>query len=98
MNTLQSSRLHIEYVDVDSLVVSPHNARKHSKRQLGKLAASMHEFTFTVPISVDADNNIIAGHARLQAAKLAGMKTVPIIRFRHLTLVQVRAYRLTSRS
>jgi ParB-like nuclease domain len=94
MNTLQNSRLTIEYVDVDSLVASPHNARKHSKRQLEKLAASMNEFTFTVPISVDADNNVIAGHARLLASKLAGMKTVPVIRFRHLTPVQIRAYML----
>jgi hypothetical protein len=94
MNTLQNSRLTIEYVDVDSLVASPDNARKHSKRQLEKLAASMNEFTFTVPISVDAGNNVIAGHARLLAAKLAGMKTVPIIRFRHLTPVQIKAYML----
>jgi DNA modification methylase len=94
MNTLQNSRLTIEYVDVDSLVASPHNPRKHSKRQLEKLAASMNEFTFTVPISVDADNNVIAGHARLLASKLAGMKTVPVIRFRHLSPVQIRAYML----
>jgi hypothetical protein len=94
MDSLQNSRLTIEYVDVDRLVPSPNNARKHSKRQLEKLAASMNEFTFTVPISVDAHNNVIAGHARLLAAKLASMKTVPVIRFRHLTPVQIRAYML----
>ena len=94
MHTPSTARHSIEYVAIDSLVASPHNARKHLKRQLEKLAASMREFSFTAPISVDPKNTVIAGHGRLEAAKMAGMTTVPVIRFRHLTPAQIRAYML----
>jgi hypothetical protein len=53
---------------------------------------SMKEFGFTAPILIDADNQIIAGHARAEAAKRLGLSPVPCLRLGHLTEAQKRAY------
>ena len=58
------------------------------------VAASIAEFGFKVPIIVDADNVIIAGHTRLKAAQKLGFKSVPVIRADDLTPEQVKAFRL----
>lgn len=68
------------------------NARTHSARQVGKIAASIKEFGFTVPILVDENAGILAGHARLEAAKHLGLKTVPVIELTHLSPAQKKAY------
>jgi DNA modification methylase len=68
------------------------NARTHSPDQIEQIAASMREFGFTNPILADADNGIIAGHGRLEAAKLLGLATAPVIVLGHLTPEQRRAY------
>ncbi|KKK85174.1 hypothetical protein LCGC14_2775940, partial [marine sediment metagenome] len=67
---------------------------KHSKKQIELLAKSIEEFGWTVPIIIDQKNEVIAGHARLQAAEHLGMKTVPVIVISDLTRAQVRAYRI----
>lgn len=56
--------------------------------------ASIKEFGFKVPIVVDKDNVIVAGHTRWKAAERLGMKTVPCIVADDLTPEQVKAYRL----
>ena len=77
---------------VDALNPNPRNPRTHSKRQLRQIADSIQEFGFTNPILVDKDNVVIAGHGRLEAAKLLGMSQVPTIRLENLTPDQIRAY------
>jgi ParB-like chromosome segregation protein Spo0J len=52
----------------------------------------MEEFGFVAPILVDSSNRIIAGHGRLEAAKLQNMKEVPTVCVSHLTEDQIRAY------
>lgn len=59
-----------------------------------KVAASIKEFGFKVPIVIDSQNEIVAGHTRLEAAKQLGMETVPVIVADDLSREQVEAFRL----
>ena len=58
------------------------------------VAASIKAFGFKVPIIIDKDGVIVAGHTRLKAAQKLGMKTVPCIVADDLTPEQVKAFRL----
>jgi DNA modification methylase len=86
--------LRVDLAPIGQLKRYGRNPRKHSQRQVDKIAASMREFQWVVPIVVDGQNTVIAGHARLEAAKLLGLEKVPIIRITDLTEAQIRAYRL----
>jgi DNA modification methylase len=70
------------------------NARSHPRAQLEKLAASIREFGFLIPILVDREDRIIAGHARAEAARLLGLAEVPTIAIHHLCDAQIRAFRI----
>lgn len=82
----------LEQVDITTLIPYARNARTHSDAQVAQIAASIREFGFNNPILIDADNGIIAGHGRILAAHLLGMKTAPCVRLGHLTETQKRAY------
>lgn len=69
------------------------NAKKHSKKQVEQVAASIKEFGFNQPIVVDKNGVIIVGHGRFEAAKLLGLAEVPTITV-DLTDEQAKAYRL----
>ena len=84
--------LEVTYKAVGTLAVHPHNARTHSKHQVRQIAASIKAFGFTNPVLIDNSSTIIAGHGRLEAAKLLGMEQVPTIRLENLTKDQIRAY------
>jgi ParB-like chromosome segregation protein Spo0J len=94
--------LRIEYRPLDALVPYAANARRHSPRQIEKLALSLETYGWTFPMAV-ADNGIIAGHGRLAAAlKLraegrsvrghADPNTGPTIDLSHLSKAERRAY------
>jgi DNA modification methylase len=68
------------------------NARTHSKKQVRQIADSIVRFGFTNPVLISDDGEIIAGHGRVEAAKLLGMKSVPTLRLSHLNAAQRRAY------
>ena len=68
------------------------NPRTHSAKQIKQIAASIKEFGFISPVLIDGDDGIIAGHGRVEAAKLIGMSDVPTVRVDHLTPAQIRAY------
>lgn len=68
------------------------NARLHSKRQIEQIAVSIQEFGFNNPVLVDENEMVIAGHGRLEAAKLLGRLVVPTIRLSHLTDQAKAAY------
>jgi DNA modification methylase len=68
------------------------NARTHSRKQIWQIADSIRKFGFTNPILVSDDDEIIAGHGRVEAAKLLGMQSVPAVRLSHLDAAQRRAY------
>ena len=82
----------ISIVAVNKLKPHPQNARTHSKKQIRQIAQSIEEFGFTNPVLIDGKNNILAGHGRVEAAKLAGLAEVPCVRINHLTSAQKRAY------
>lgn len=67
---------------------------RNNEHAVETVAASIKEFGFKVPIVVDADNVIIAGHTRLKAAEMLGIETVPCIVADDLTPEQIRAFRL----
>lgn len=88
------SNLHIEQVAVSDLRPNPRNARVHSSKQLHQIKASIEEFGFNNPVLIDKDNLIIAGHGRVEAARLLGLETVPVLRIEHLTDEQKRMFAL----
>ncbi|WP_379548300.1 site-specific DNA-methyltransferase [Qipengyuania sp. DSG2-2] len=68
------------------------NARTHSKKQVKQIAASIERFGFTNPVLVSDKGEIIAGHGRVEAAKLLGRRTVPALALSHLSEAERRAY------
>jgi DNA modification methylase len=87
-----SLELKLEYRPIGDLRPSPRNARTHSKKQLAKMAASIRRFGFIVPLLVDDEGFVVAGHGRLEAAKEVGHATLPVICLSHLTAEERRAY------
>ena len=84
----------VEPLPISDLRPYHRNPKRHSKRQVRQIASSIGAVGFIVPIVVDDKNVIIAGHGRYSAAKQLGLKILPVIRVKHLTEAQVRAYRL----
>ena len=87
MNTV----LQVENWPVERLIPRATNPRTHSPAQVAQVAGSIKEFGWTNPILIGADNDIIAGHARLMAARQLGMTEVPVIQLSHLSEAQRRA-------
>ena len=84
----------IELVKIEEIKPYPGNAKAHPRDQVKKIAQSIQEYGFQVPILLDKENVIITGHGRLLAAKKLKMESVPTVRMDHLTDAQVRAFRL----
>jgi ParB-like chromosome segregation protein Spo0J len=82
----------IEQIKTNKLKPYDKNPRTHSATQIERLVESLKEFGFTNPILIDDKYNIIAGHGRLEAAKILGLETVPTIKLDHLSPEQRRAY------
>ena len=86
--------LKIELRQVAALIPYIRNAKQHSDAQVAQIAASITEFGWGAPILVDGQNNVIAGHGRLLAARKLGMTEVPVVPMAHLTDIQRRALSL----
>jgi DNA modification methylase len=69
-----------------------HNSRTHTDAQVAQIAASIREWGWTVPVLIDETNTIIAGHARVLAAKQSGLTEVPCVVARGWTEDQKHAY------
>ena len=82
----------IDYMRVCELRPYPNNARTHSKKQVRQIANSIAKFGFCNPVLIDDDKQIIAGHGRVEAAKLLGIDAVPTCRLSHLSEADKRAY------
>lgn len=82
----------VERRQVADLVPYARNARKHSAQQVGKIAASIREFGWTIPVLVDEADGIIAGHGRIMAAQKLGIEDVPVMVARGWSEHQKRAY------
>ncbi len=77
---------------VDDLKPHPNNARIHTDEQIDMIVKAVKEFGFVVPVIVDEDSTILAGHGRVEAAKKMGLSKVPTIDAKHLTPDQKRAF------
>ena len=82
----------IEYTLAGELRPYPNNARTHSKKQIRQIANSIKTFGFCNPVLIDDAKQIIAGHGRVEAAKLLGIDAVPTCRLSHLSEAEKRAY------
>lgn len=78
---------------IDEIIPYANNPRNNDEA-VDKVAASIAEFGFKVPVIVDKNNIIVAGHTRVRAAKKLGLNTVPCIMADDLTDAQVKAFRL----
>src|SRR5580704_10113017 len=82
----------VEHRSTASLRPYARNARRHSKKQVRQIADSIQRFGFTNPVLISDDGEIIAGHGRVEAAKLLGLASVPTLRLSHLSETERRAY------
>lgn len=89
---MQLPELRITVLPIGELIPYINNSRTHSEEQIGIIAGSIKEFGFNDPIAIDSKKGIIAGHGRLEAARLLGLSEVPTIQLGHLTREQQKAY------
>ena len=84
--------MNIEYTPVKELRPYAANARTHSRKQIRQIAKSIERFGFCNPVLIDDSNQIVAGHGRVEAAKIIGIEDVPTVRLSHLSETDKRAY------
>ena len=91
---MQSSatQLEVTYLRTTSLKPDPRNPRVHSDKQVRQIAQSIESFGFNVPLLIDDQQKVVAGHGRLLAACKMGWDTVPAIKLSHLTESQRMAF------
>ena len=82
----------LETLPLDQLRPWARNARTHSRKQIRQIAESIRRFGFTNPVLIDAEDRILAGHGRVQAARELGMATAPCLRVGHMSPAEKRAY------
>lgn len=85
-------RFKLEYVPIDSLKTTERVLRHHKRRQIKQIGRSLQDNGFLVPLVARKDNTIVTGGARLAAAKLIGLREVPIIRAEHLSVEHSRLF------
>ncbi len=82
----------VQAMPVTQLRPYANNARTHSKKQIRQIADSIKKFGFTNPVLISDEGEIIAGHGRVEAARLLAMASVPTLKLSHLDAAQRRAY------
>ena len=82
----------VKLVSVASLVPYARNAKNHPEAQVGQIAASIEEWGFTVPVLIDEDGMIIAGHGRVLAARKLRLSEIPSITAKGWSEAKKRAY------
>ena len=80
-------------VDIDTIIKYARNPRRN-QNAIGKVAASIREFGFRQPLVIDPENVVVAGHTRLEAARMLGLRKVPVHVATGLTPQQIKAFRL----
>ena len=90
--TKRGVELTIEYIPITEIRNNPNNARSHGQKQIERLAKGIAKFGFLVPVLINAEGILLAGHARVEAAALAGCASIPAIRAHHLNPVEQRAF------
>jgi DNA modification methylase len=88
-----TKKLAIEYIPISEIIPYSNNPRINDKAA-EKLAKLIKEYGFRIPILLDHENKIIAGHTRLKAAQILNMTEIPVIWLNDLTPEQAKAFRL----
>jgi hypothetical protein len=83
----------MEYLDINDVAPYEFNPRDNAAA-IASVANSIRTFGFLVPVVVDHDNVLVAGHTRVEAAKTLGLNEVPAIRAGHLTPEQIDTFRI----
>ena len=87
-----ASALQVVSRPIEALTVNPQNPRLHTKKQIHQIADSIRAFGFNVPVLIDGQSQIVAGHGRVQACQELGIRVVPTISLSHLTTMQAKAF------
>ena len=82
----------VERRPISELIPYARNSRTHSEAQIAQIAASIREWGWTMPILVDEDGNVIAGHGRIMAAQKLGIADVPCMTATGWSEAKRRAY------
>lgn len=82
----------VERRNINALIPYARNARTHSPEQVDQIAASIREWGWTVPVLIDEQGGLIAGHGRVMAAKKLGLAEVPVMVAAGWSEGQKRAY------
>ena len=85
--------MEIKMMNVEDLIPYINNPR-HNENAVDKVASSIKEFGFKVPIVVDKDKVVVTGHTRLLASKKLGLEQVPCVVADDLSKAQIKAFRL----
>jgi len=84
----------IVYRPLDQLKLDPKNPRQHSRQQIRQISRSIEAFGFVVPVLVDKNRKVVAGHGRVLASRELGLATIPTISLNHLNKAQVQAFNI----
>ena len=84
----------LQHKRLNELRPNGRNARTHSTKQIRQIADSIDRFGFTNPVLISDDGEIIAGHGRVEAAKILKLAEVPVVTLSHLSQAERRAYML----
>ncbi len=88
------ARLSIEYKPVESLTPNPNNPRIHTNKQIQQIARSIEAFGFVFPVVIRPSGQVVAGHGRVQAARLLHLSEIPTVALQHLEESQLTALML----
>src|SRR5271163_82789 len=84
--------LKVVYRRIDELKPDPANPRRHTKKQIRQIGKSLQAFGFIVPVLIDSNDNIRAGHGRVLAGRDVGIAEVPTLCLDHLSPAETRAF------
>lgn len=90
---MEPEKIKLEYKNINEVKPYKFNPRKNEKA-ISIVADSIRQFGFLVPVVIDQNNELIAGHTRIEAAKLLGLTEIPTIKVENLTEEQIRAFRI----
>jgi DNA modification methylase len=94
ISSIRNYPLCIEHLALGELTLNPNNPRRHPASQIKSLSQSIAAFGFNVPVLIDGDHRVVAGEARVTAARKLGLDTIPVIRIEHLDPNALRAFKI----
>ena len=89
---VSNQHLKVVYHPLHALILNDANPRLHSRRHIRQIASSIQTFGFNVPVLVDADLKVIAGHGRVLASRELKAAEIPTISVEHLSPEKIRAF------